>query len=467
MKGRSLYHQLPQTLWCLVQATLVFAQTQQSLSLNSVSTFSGATLSGTPAFTLPSASPLYVSVALCAPGSSARFFVTNSTTAIPSSAGGKDVFEIDLGDGYGNWTGPAPEGGTLAVEDVGQTVFEIGVSSSGVMHQVLNDLPLLGDTTSNQAILFSAPFAPQPKYQPTYPNYTLPSANLSPPSPPSASPNFTLVIGPPSSSLTTRPQTACSLRSASLTGTQISNELWLRDTDGWRSQWLMGGLAPVTNYTAYVIQDQTKVSGPINFVTKSASFSCPLIHSLPYCPTTAYAVPLLALSPAYDSTTLPDQISAPLLQYMTNFTTMLTTFACGRDLYSPLQTCADCQREYRRWLCSISFPRCSEPAPASQSPSTDTQAQIPLPALAPPSNRNPFLPTVNYTYTTLLPCLETCNAVDRACPNFLGIKCPVPQFNAAASYGVGFVDSGEPDVFGNGMTGAAQDRWGNVWCNAF
>ncbi|KIK22010.1 hypothetical protein PISMIDRAFT_680775 [Pisolithus microcarpus 441] len=29
------------------------------------------------------------------------------------------------------------------------------------------------------------------------------------------------------------------------------------------------------------------------------------------------------------------------------------------------------------------------------------------------------------------------HAVDRACPYFLGISCPVPQFNAAVSYDVG------------------------------
>jgi calcium channel MID1 len=64
----------------------------------------------------------------------------------------------------------------------------------------------------------------------------------------------------------------------------------------------------------------------------------------------------------------------------------------------------------------------------------------------------------------LLPCLETCTAADRACPNFLGFKCPVVQFNAAASYGVGYVDSVN-NVEGGGVTGVAQDRWGNIWCN--
>ncbi|KAI6130741.1 stretch-activated cation channel Mid1 [Pisolithus croceorrhizus] len=184
------------------------------------------------------------------------------------------------------------------------------------------------------------------------------------------------------------------------------NSVWLRGSGEWKSQWFVGGLSPGTNCTAYVIQDQVKVSGPIYFVTKSSSFQCPIVHSLPYCP----------------STVLPTNISDPLLQYMTNFTTMLLTFGCGRDLYSPLQTCSDYQCEYRSWLCG-------------------SNAQAPFSALQPQpsgvSPRNPFFPVVNYTYTSLLPCLEVCHADDRACPYFLGISCPVPQFNADASMVLG------------------------------
>lgn len=47
----------------------------------------------------------------------------------------------------------------------------------------------------------------------------------------------------------------------------------------------------------------------------------------------------------------------------------------------------------------------------------------------------------------------------------LQFKCPVKKFTASKSYGVGFVDSGDEGVEGGGVTGALQDRWGNVWCN--
>lgn len=203
----------------------------------------------------------------------------------------------------------------------------------------------------------------------------------------------------------------------------------------------------------------------------SATFSCPIVHSLPYCPSIAYAVPL---SPpqfpniAHSANTLPSAVVSPLLEVLSNFTTSLLTFACGRDEYSPLVSCADCQEAYRKWLCTIWFSRCSE---AVDTPtSTDSDVQKPVSALAPqaPSAtpRSPGLQPFADGYTALLPCLETCTAVDRACPNFVGFTCPVPRFNAASSYGLGFIDSGEEGVQGHGLTGVAQDQWGNVWCNA-
>jgi calcium channel MID1 len=137
--------------------------------------------------------------------------------------------------------------------------------------------PWLGDSTSDQVLLFSAPFDSSPQAesffpQPTFPNYTLPEANLSFPAPPSTSPNFTLVLSPTSvgQPLTALQQTGCRLRAVNSSGITQNQSLWLRDEQGWRNQWLVGGLSPLTNYTAYSIQDGTKVSGPMYFVTKSS-----------------------------------------------------------------------------------------------------------------------------------------------------------------------------------------------------
>ena len=101
---------------------------------------------------------------------------------------------------------------------------------------------------------------------------------------------------------------------------------------------------------------------------------------------------------------------------------------------------------------------------AGGGPSQKGQQQVVLSALLPQTTqRNPSIPQA-MDYTLLLPCIETCTAVDRACPPFLEFQCPTRKFNAAASYGVGYVDGADGDE-GEGVAGAAQDRWGNVWCH--
>lgn len=141
-------------------------------------------------------------------------------------------------------------------------------NSLAPIHQHLNDLPFLGDTTSNEALLFSPVYAGYTKNQPQYPQYNLPPANLTKPTAP-ASPNATLIISPTSSNLAAVPQTGCRLRTAQSSGNQVSEGSWLLDENGWRSQWLVGGLLPSTNYTVFVVQGNTTVSGPIYILTKS------------------------------------------------------------------------------------------------------------------------------------------------------------------------------------------------------
>ncbi|KAF9443962.1 hypothetical protein P691DRAFT_787313 [Macrolepiota fuliginosa MF-IS2] len=209
-----------------------------------------------------------------------------------------------------------------------------------------------------------------------------------------------------------------------------STPLWLRNLpDGWRTKYFLGGFTPSTNYTAFIIQDSHKVSGPINFLTKSASFACTLIHALLFCPSTIYALPLPAPPntelPIYDSSTLPTEISIQLIGVLNNFTTPLTISTCGRDWYSPLAGCDEGQREYYKWLCTTISPRGTNQAPQS----------------------------------------GTHTSVDRACPPLLGFLRPSVMFNGESSYGFGYIDGAEGDERG-GVAGVGQDRWGNIWCDA-
>ncbi|KAI0758644.1 stretch-activated cation channel Mid1 [Trametes elegans] len=501
---------LPVSLLAVVQSLLlsVYAQEQQLVTERVLDIFTSA-LPNPPVYRIPpSTDPLFVSVALCANSdNSTRFFLTNDTSISnpgPSDVDPPNTIEVVVQEtGFGLWSLSFPNGGVLSVMKGNQPVeiqMLVSATNSTVGH------PLVGDTTSNQALVFSPSFNPVPLQQPNFPNYTLSPANLTFPPEPSSPVNYTLLVAPASqSNLTSLPRTVCALRAAApgnrgtLLPHETSEGLWLRDSRGWRWQWIVNGLTPHTNYTVFALRDgQLASSAPVYMYTKSAAFNCPIVHSLPYCPSVAYAAPLVppdGAASTHTGATIPDAVTDTLLSVLSNFTTTLSTLACGRDTYSPLVTCADCQAAYRRWLCAVSFPRCSEPpsnetiaaweAAANASSSANKghgkddwdwdkngikdSAQIPLPALqtvtAGSTQRNPVLPAFGSDYQSLLPCLETCNAADRACPSFLGFKCPRPQFTAGSSYGVGYVDSGEDGVMGKGRPGVAHDPWGNVWCN--
>jgi len=112
---------------------LVFAQ---QLSLNSFVSFSPVSVPSPPNFALQPSHSLTISIAFCSDNSqqpNPRFFVTNGSVPNPGSSnvGSGDVFEIVVTNGLGIWTSPFSAGGILAVENVNQMSFEVGLSDGG------------------------------------------------------------------------------------------------------------------------------------------------------------------------------------------------------------------------------------------------------------------------------------------------------------------------------------------------
>ena len=497
-------------LLLLISIRGIFAQ-RPTLSLDEITTTTSSSIS----YSIPENdhNPLSLTFALCSSSSNTpRILITNTGNGDSLPDTDENSHEVTFEHGLATFSSYFMHGGILTIDNLSGSI-EIGLSSSTPIHQMNVSLPVLGDTTSSQAILFSYPVIPfSTKYPfnldsvPSFPNYTFPAANMSQPPLPQDAPrnNVSLVILPTSSS-SNFPQTGCYLSSQPSIG-NVSSTLWARDSSGFRFQYFISRLSPQTNYTAFLIESsptKRSTSGPVYFTTKSSSFPCTLAHSLPFCPSIAYSIPLdpppassSSNFSSYTSQNLPSTITTPLLSYLANFTTVLSTFPCGREVYSPIVTCSDCELEYRKWLCSISFPRCAESPPSlapSWSPAPPNplatglplpnplspQHSFPVPALLPlpPSTpaRNPFFPAnisqSSGTTYTLLPCIEQCYAVDRSCPPFLKFRCPSARFNAAFSYALGYIDKIEPDGRhggtkgkGKGHTGESQDRWGNVWC---
>ena len=256
------------------------AQQQQQLNLDAVSTFSSAST-----LTLPSyAGDVVISIALCGSpgGTTPEAIFTNSSTGTPTEAnvGTQDVFEISIEEGLGTWTGPIGQGGRLAITNTGQTLYEVGVSTDAkqALHQYLGqDRLLFGDSTGNQATFFSPPFESIATTPPQFPNYTLPAVQTPfSVSQPSSTPQFALTLVETDLASGLLQRSSCALRATSSNGTVKNQTSWIRnEVEGWRSKWLVEGLSPGTNYSAFVSWDGTKVSGPLYFTTKSGQCASP------------------------------------------------------------------------------------------------------------------------------------------------------------------------------------------------
>ncbi|KAG8737873.1 stretch-activated cation channel mid1, partial [Ceratobasidium sp. 428] len=326
----------------LVALSLVSAQTALSLSFRRRFRLS-PNASSPLVLDLPTSNnPYSLTVAVCgAVLPLPKFFVSNESTVLPGpagAAGSQGGQELNLDEGLLNYRTQTPNGGRLAVwpsAGAGANwTLDVAVSEKGPVHQRMTQLPLLGDASSSQAILFSPPFLPPSFTEPKYPNYTFQPAIPNIPSPPPIppAPNTTLLLFPTANANETvwLTNSACAL--ASKLGGALTNTATrtvLRDSDGWRTQWFVEGLSPSTNYTAYVVEDGAKVSGPSYFLTKSDSFPCPLVHSLPYCPMVSYPVPLPTPpngATSYTDSNISQSVRDVVIASLSNFTSSLRTF---------------------------------------------------------------------------------------------------------------------------------------------
>jgi len=148
----------------------------------------------------------------------------------------------------------------------------------------------LGDTTSTQSLLFSPLLLASPQLQPSYPNYTLPPVVMIPPAIPEFSfSNLDLLIIPTGSSPTGSglDNSHCAALNANITtGTLGSANLivnatteWMAigDEEGYRTYWVVAGLMPSSNYTAYYYEPITRtLSQPVWFTTKQCTSPSPI-----------------------------------------------------------------------------------------------------------------------------------------------------------------------------------------------
>ncbi|GAA6014584.1 hypothetical protein JCM10207_001653 [Rhodosporidiobolus poonsookiae] len=289
---------------------------------------------------------------------------------------------------------------------------------------------------------------------------------------------------------------------------------------GVRSQFEVRGLDGGRNYTAWLVLNETAQAGattvwdPVFFTTKSSD-SCRLLYNLDFCPNVAYAVPS---PPALSTDDLVSYFNSSLQPSLAAFARTLTTFPCdvpSMGQYSVVSTCADCNAAYRDWACATAIPRCTD-APSNatlndttaagpQSPSglaswfLPEEAQTTLVRSDPFASRTPAFGPANlsstfpslfnasfpasasnlaaespFPYSEVPPCTDVCSLVQARCPPFLEWSCPrmstTDGQTGLAGYGLTRqIEESERmvgDFEGGKRDERAQDKWGNVFCNA-
>jgi calcium channel MID1 len=293
--------------------------------------------------------------------------------------------------------------------------------------------------------------------------------------------------------------------------------------DTQRTEFRVDGLQPGTNYTAWLTTDptfppqgnsffygpavkfKTKTSGCFTFSLKLSRAdvlilslpdeNCRLLSSVDFCPDLAYATPI---GPDVSTDDAVASVNTTIFPVFQNFTRTLRTFACDSDdfgQYSYIATCNDCEAAYKRWACSVAFPRCVDTVTnTSQSAASQDGRDLTGAVRGVNSQLNPYIVNrqdstrlntsvgVQGSYGELLPCLDVCNFVSIMCPPLISWVCPVWDITAqrdygtfadANAYGFGPYGTGDDDdsprdgkVFGGVQRYVATDGFGNAYCNA-
>ncbi|KAG0241413.1 stretch-activated cation channel mid1 [Actinomortierella wolfii] len=277
---------------------------------------------------------------------------------------------------------------------------------------------------------------------------------------------------------------------------------------GQRRQVRINSLQPGTNYLALFMTDVLEQAGAevlygiTPFRTKRHD-NCLLLTDLSFCHEVAYSVPVTPQSslPGGGGGAPPGNVSHQAeigrmyddfaRNLMDNFDKVLGQYDCSQSSYSLIRNCTDCTRAYRRWLCSVSIPRCTDLEDVTDPRNigypefatvTDDDLKNPYlklknpgPAVVPrnSSTSRGAIPQLQQAqnplfnpgdYAEVLPCIDLCFDVVQSCPSFLGFGCP--SRNMAGSYAP--MRAGGLECNGLGLVSipaqsSAIQRWRPTW----
>ncbi|TDZ51633.1 Calcium influx-promoting protein ehs1 [Colletotrichum trifolii] len=179
------------------------------------------------------------------------------------------------------------------------------------------------------------------------------------------------------------------------------------------------------------------------FETKDGE-NCKIITDLEFCNETEYAVP--ANSNKMNITQLAQFYDNYARDMYANFQKQLAQIACEAPAvqrYSLARNCTDCEIAYKKWLCTVTIPRCEDftAAEANYSLVRNVAQSFPNGTLLPidqqdkykmrvhQHSRNPIIDDIVAPgpYREILPCGYLCYDLVQSCPAALGFNCPTPE----------------------------------------
>ena len=173
-----------------------------------------------------------------------------------------------------------------------------------------------------------------------------------------------------------------------------------------------------------------------------AESACKIVIDLEFCGDIQYAVP--GNENKFNGTALAQTYDAYARRMYANFEKAMMQIPCDSDStssYSLVKNCKDCMTAYKRWLCTVSMPRCEDIGSSSPYAITRNTGQpfpngtmlsdaerLQLQQQQPFSNtsRNRFIDAEIQPgpYKEILPCDDICYEVVQSCPAAIGFTCP-------------------------------------------
>ncbi|OAD70369.1 hypothetical protein PHYBLDRAFT_148909 [Phycomyces blakesleeanus NRRL 1555(-)] len=314
---------------------------------------------------------------------------------------------------------------TLNDHWTGSWTFEIGISTQQWMHPPLltgslgEPAMVLDDTDTTHALFLTSP----------YESSTAPNVSL-------------LLAGHVPTELM---YSLCAIKPYQITNFSLNTTLTSRGPSvAARQQLYVSGLTGDAVYIAYLLETQNgqmTFGPPIEIQTKS-----PGKHTHVYPENkdrlTSPRVPVGATI-GLDTSEIASNYDTQAKATFDPFGTALSQFNCEKTQYSLVRNCNDCYMDYKRWLCSVTIPRCT--SALSSVPGTQASGQFPAVSVRSiPTNRsrNPWIDQ-NMTpgpWVELLPCIDLCYRVVQSCPPFLQFNCPIGDL---AMYQYGYWQNGE------------------------